>query len=292
MGLQPRMERPMIDIRDDLDDAKVIRAKADAPTYTQQCPKCRGTGRFVSYTGRTVGGCFVCKGTGSLTFKTKPEHRAKARASAAKRRGEKAAAALEAGVAWVEANPEIGAWLNKASARGFSFAVSLRDAVAKYGSLTENQIAAARKCMASDAEREAKFAAERDARAAAAPAVSVESIETALNTAKGNGLKNPKLRLADFVFSLAKASSRNAGAIYVKQGSDYLGKIAGGKFFAARECGADREAKVVEVASQPADAAVAYGRATGSCACCGRELTDPESVSRGIGPICAGKFGF
>jgi hypothetical protein len=37
---------------------------------------------------------------------------------------------------------------------------------------------------------------------------------------------------------------------------------------------------------------VAYGRATGSCSCCGRELTDPVSIEAGIGPICAGRFGF
>jgi hypothetical protein len=170
---------------------------------------------------------------------------------------------------------------------------SLSQALAQYGHLTENQMAAARKCMAKDAEFEVKRKAEREARAVNAPAVSVESIETALRTATGNGLKNPKLRLAGFVFSLAKASSQNAGAIYVRAaGGEYLGKVMGGKFFAVRECGAEREAQIVDVASQPADAAVAYGRTTGSCACCGRELTDPESVERGIGPVCATKFGF
>lgn len=33
------------------------------------------------------------------------------------------------------------------------------------------------------------------------------------------------------------------------------------------------------------------GFAVGSCGCCGRELTDPESIRQGIGPICADKFG-
>lgn len=31
-----------------------------------------------------------------------------------------------------------------------------------------------------------------------------------------------------------------------------------------------------------------YGRSTNTCAVCGRELTNPESIARGIGPICAG----
>jgi len=36
--------------------------------------------------------------------------------------------------------------------------------------------------------------------------------------------------------------------------------------------------------------AKAYGRKTGSCYMCGRELTKQESIDAGIGPICAGKF--
>ncbi|NNM34462.1 MAG: hypothetical protein HKO53_15395 [Gemmatimonadetes bacterium] len=28
----------------------------------------------------------------------------------------------------------------------------------------------------------------------------------------------------------------------------------------------------------------------GRCACCGRKLTTPESIDRGIGPVCAGKM--
>jgi hypothetical protein len=33
---------------------------------------------------------------------------------------------------------------------------------------------------------------------------------------------------------------------------------------------------------------VAYIK-SGRCGCCGRELTDPESVWRGIGPVCREK---
>jgi hypothetical protein len=37
---------------------------------------------------------------------------------------------------------------------------------------------------------------------------------------------------------------------------------------------------------------VAYGKRTGACSCCGRELTNGESIDRGIGPICAEKYGW
>lgn len=36
--------------------------------------------------------------------------------------------------------------------------------------------------------------------------------------------------------------------------------------------------------------AAAYGQATGVCAVCGRLLTDPDSIARGIGPICLSKL--
>jgi hypothetical protein len=44
--------------------------------------------------------------------------------------------------------------------------------------------------------------------------------------------------------------------------------------------------------ADPVGALKAHGLATGSCGCCGRELTDPQSIALGIGPICAGKLGF
>jgi hypothetical protein len=34
-----------------------------------------------------------------------------------------------------------------------------------------------------------------------------------------------------------------------------------------------------------------FGKATGICGCCGRTLTDPVSITRGIGPICWGRLG-
>lgn len=39
------------------------------------------------------------------------------------------------------------------------------------------------------------------------------------------------------------------------------------------------------------EVAASLGRQHGVCMICGRTLTDPESVARGIGPICAGRLG-
>lgn len=40
----------------------------------------------------------------------------------------------------------------------------------------------------------------------------------------------------------------------------------------------------------PKEAAVRYGRELGKCAMCGSDLTNPDSIEAGIGPICADKF--
>lgn len=250
--------------------------------FSEPCPKCRGTGRFMSYTGRALGQCFTCKGAGKKTFKTSHETRQRSKETAIARQERKEAATIED---FKVAYPDVWAWMDGST---FGFAISLRGSLVKFGSLTENQINAARGAIA---KRDAARTAIED-RKAAAPSLSMDKIEEAFATARGNGLKKLKVRFAGLTFSPAKAESANAGALYVKDGAEYLGKVMNGKFMAARECGPERQARVLEVAADPKAAAIAYGRLTGSCSCCGRELSDPVSVANGIGPICASKFGW
>jgi hypothetical protein len=49
---------------------------------------------------------------------------------------------------------------------------------------------------------------------------------------------------------------------------------------------------IMGAANDPLTAAIKYGKVSGSCSCCGRELTVKESIERGIGPVCADKYGF
>jgi hypothetical protein len=129
--------------------------------------------------------------------------------------------------------------------------------------------------------------------AKAAATVSLAGITAAFDKA-AETKKAPILRLPGLKLSKAKPNSRNPGAIYVaRTGADcYLGKIVDGRWMPTRECTAIDTQKLQDAAKDPLAAAVAYGRETGSCACCGRELSDPVSVERGIGPICADKFGW
>ena len=52
----------------------------------------------------------------------------------------------------------------------------------------------------------------------------------------------------------------------------------------------DLTTQLLAIDQDPERAAVLYGKASGNCSICGRDLTDPESIERGIGPICAAKY--
>lgn len=263
-------------------------ARAVGPAHIEKCPSCRGTGQFVSWSGRVVGQCFKCKGKGERTFRSNAADRAQNRAKAAERKASKAEQAL---ADFAAQHPSEAAWIE--GARGnFDFAQSMHDAIQKFGSLTERQLAACTSAAAKNAARQT----ERAAAVEAAPAIDMAKIEAAFAAARGNGLKSLKLRIGELVISPAKATSANAGALYVKSkgsfdNSTYFGKIMGGKFLKSRDCDAATEALIISTATNPLAAAIAYGKATGICSCCGRELTNKVSIDLGIGPICREKWG-
>jgi hypothetical protein len=93
-------------------------------------------------------------------------------------------------------NPEIIAWFEKSGIKSpklFGFAVSLQEASIKYGSLTDNQIAAARRCIA---KYEAAVAKNQDRRDNAKE-VNIDALTEAFNKASDK-LRNPSLRLGQF----------------------------------------------------------------------------------------------
>lgn len=168
------------------------------------------------------------------------------------------------------------------------FLKSVYYGASRYGSFSEKQLAAVQKAMAKAAEPyvpkapDANIAGEGFAKLVAG-----------FSSAKGNGLKRPKIRVGDLVFSLAGANSANYGSLYVKAGSVYLGKISeGGDFRKSYDCSPAQVAEIEAVGKDPVGALVAHGKKYGNCGICGRELSDPASVERGIGPICASKFGW
>lgn len=263
--------------------AKAPPASYSPPNYTESCRKCGGTGRYGNW-----GSCFACHGKGTRSFKTAPQARAANRADAVARKER------DADGAWYVfrcGNPEVAAWI-ESSAPYSTFAASMLEAVRKWGSLTERQLAACESAVA-------KLAAGKAARAEqakAAPAIDTSKIEAAFAAARASrdGAGRVMLRTEGAVFSAAKADSANPGAIYVKTGmrGEYLGKIVEGRFIALRSCTPEQAAAVQAASVDPLASAKAYGLKTRSCSCCGRELTDPDSIAAGIGPTCASNYGW
>ena len=294
------------DLNDSLDDifgapagdvrVEPVRAPADykAPDYSEPCPKCRGTGRFTGYSGHTIGQCFTCKGTARIMFKTSPETRAKAKAAAnaKKDRTEQESLAHFAAV-----NPAIAAWIEAEHLR-FSFAASMRAAILRFGYLTENQLAACQRCI----DRQVAKVAARAEAIQSAPQVDTAGIDRlkvafdkaiAFTAAKATGLKlrSPKITIGGMTISPAKATSANPGALYVKSGGEYLGKIVDGKLMAVSACSPAQREQILKFVADPAEAAKVYGQETGVCCVCNATLKSKWRL-RGIGPVCAEKMGW
>jgi hypothetical protein len=262
----------------------------------EKCKSCRGTGRFYGYSGRDFGPCYKCKGKGERAYKTTTEQRARQREKAADKRTEAQAKLAEEIRAYTETHKELVNWLIAAKQRNikrdgtFDFPAKMIEAIDKYGSLTDAQVAACEKLMAKDKERQAEWA-KRDATRVEMDAGKItEAFAKARGDASldGDGLLNLKLRLDTFQFS---PDRQNVSDVWVKEGNTWCGKIEGGKFKRFKNCTDDQEARIKVCCDDPAAAAKAYGLRFKNCSCCGRVLTNEQSRQLGIGPICAAKWG-
>lgn len=292
-------ESDILDMESDLDAVYAPpKQKAEGETITlfkEKCPKCNGTGKWVGgFSHRVERRCFKCNGVGTLEFKTSPEQREKGRIASHKKGIDKQTKAVSDAYLWTKANKPEATWMNEAAEKGNDFAKSLQRALIKYGRLTDNQIAAIRKAIARDDDWTEKRKIQQALAETRSEAVDVSRIETAFATATENSIKRPKLRLDTFTFKPAgpRAKARNVGSIYVLEDGTYRGKVQDGKFSPAFNCDPEQQQRIIDAASDPAKAAKAYGQRVGQCSCCGRELTNANSIELGIGPICAGRYGF
>lgn len=287
------------DLNDDLSDliGSPMRAEpAAAPAgfvpateraFTEPCRKCAGSGRW-----RPGYPCFACKGTGKVTFKTAPETRAAKRTSTASSK-----------LAKIEAfkieHADVWAWMDGST---FPPAVEMREKLHKYGSLFDSSIAFAQRMIAKrDAAKQA--AADRVTNAPATDTAGIDRLKAAFDKAAAATaakttetgmplrLRSPRITIGTVTISPAKATSANAGALYVKDAGTYMGKIVGGKFIASRDCTPEQQTRILAFVADPAAAAKAYGQETGMCCICNATLTSKWRLA-GIGPICATKFGW
>lgn len=243
------------------------------------CGQCGGTGL---YSGVRVHqektNCFACRGKGF--FKTDPRKLEKARQQRAKKKQD----AIESAQELNAATPVFDQVF--AMAGWNDLAASLAEQHNSGRAWSEKQVLAIQGMVARMEERRAQKAAE-------APSVDLSSIVAMFDHAKTSGYKRPVYRAEGIKISLAPESSANAGALYVKTDEgDYIGKVADGKFYGTREATDEHKQALAVIAANPGEAAIKYGRQTGSCACCGRPLSNKQSVEIGIGPICKDRWGF
>ena len=70
----------------------------------------------------------------------------------------------------------------------------------------------------------------------------------------------------------------------------YQGKIVENKFFPSSKCLDQVKALLLVFSVSPLKFMRQFGKDTGYCCVCGRELTNAISVANGIGPICERRF--
>ncbi len=260
-----------------------------AETVKHLCEHCGGDGKWRPRGGVARGKCHACKGKGY--FLTSAEHRRKTRgqviANKAKKLADSQAVFDEQFPGLVKSLIGMVEWND--------FAKSLVEQFGKRGALSAPQIAAAErmiaKTFATRALRVAKSTTE-------ATKVDLGTIRAMFEKAFEGGRKPPQYRAEGLTISRAPDHGRNAGCLYVKFNNDvYVGKITAENIFyevnaGFESAGTPTVAKRLQtIAADPRDAAVRHGREFKHCSCCGRELTHPDSIEAGIGPICAANFG-
>jgi hypothetical protein len=243
----------------------------DAKVVKFPCTGCGGSGVW-----RGRGKCFACGGKGY--FLTSERDRRNARV---KRVESKAKKLADTRAAFDAEYPDVATFL--AGATWSPFAQELAGKLAQSGALTERQVIAVRSMATKCAERRAARDAERNTGNAE---VDLSPIRTMFETARANGKKTPIYRAAGLIINRAPDSGKNPGALYVKdEAGMYLGKILGTQY-----TGKPAPA-LAAIAADPRGEAIRYGKTTGTCSCCGAELTNGKSIALGIGPICASKWG-
>lgn len=252
---------------------------AAKPAQQVTCYACQGSKVFRSkFTGRIVGDCFACGGTGLVSPRAAKSH---ATRSANKAKAE--AAKLDRITQFTAAHKDVLAFLG-ARADRWDFARSLLLTFANTGTLSPGQLAAAYRCMESD---QARQQARQATIAATEPQGS--GLDLSALPAGRYAVPNGDTRLKVLIARPAPPS-QYAGYIFVSDAAEYgsrtkFGRQAPGKTYTGKI-----QAELTEIVKDPKAAAAAYGKLTGTCGVCGRHLEDAESIARGIGPICASRF--
>ena len=180
------------------------------------------------------------------------------------------------------ANPDVFNWIKVNDESGNAFAQSLHMQLKRKGTLSEKQVAAVQRIIATPVVSRAPETI-----------INAGTIRAALHQASFFGNKRPGFRTQMFYFSLASAKSRNFGSAYVvdRESRTYLGRIdQQNEFLPSRDCTDAHLASLRRVVEDPMNAAIEFGRISGVCSCCNKTLTNALSLELGIGPECRKKY--
>lgn len=144
--------------------------------------------------------------------------------------------------------------------------------------------------------RYGSYASDKQARFAQTLSLVPEAVAAAPASKYTAGLPVPKLfdvmqRHASMYVGKLTIDRKNQDSFcWLKWDDKVCGKIENGQAFAwGADFGAVKDL-LVEIEADPLAAAIKYGRLSSRCCSCGRDLTNPESIARGIGPDCAERF--
>ena len=161
------------------------------------------------------------------------------------------------------------------------------DLAVKFNRLSDKQYAWAHKLAVDYISREEESSAE---------GAQFSRLFDTFKAAKARGLKRLTLRLSgvnvkpnrDLTTLWVTSQTETEEGNYGPQ-PKYLGKVTPNRLDS--RLADDVKAVLLEAAGDPLTAAIRYGKETGACSCCGRDLTNPDSIAAGIGPICREKYG-
>lgn len=188
---------------------------------------------------------------------------------------------------WASNHVEELKWINTST---FDFAVKMREVYMQWGRLTERQLAAVQKCMASERAYKERQAVETNHGSTWGRLSSPTSTLDLSKVPDGRyAVPGGDTRLKVQI-DRGVVGTRWEGYIFVKDAAAY----GQGQRYGMQRPGQSYQGQIVEqltkIVSNPGEASRAYGRLVGRCGVCGRKLEDAASVAAGIGPICAGKF--
>lgn len=164
-----------------------------------------------------------------------------------------------------------------------------QDLARKFNSLSSAQYAWAHKIAVDSYDRKESDSSKES--------LDFHALFAAFEAARSKGAKRMTLRFE----GISVKPNRDLTALWVTSQTEkeegnyglqpkYLGKVTRNGMDS--RLSDDVKATIMAVANDPLTAAVRYGKVSGECSCCGRELTRKDSIERGIGPICAEKFGW